>query len=120
MIRRLCLLPSLVLLAVPLAVAQAPESQPGFVATYLDEARGQLAAGDVVAARIAIERGIERDARSLPALQLLAEIAIRQNDNDTAVHSFHRWLDAFDARTGKKPLPERKAVQDQLTPLDSE
>lgn len=106
------------LLGVGPAVAQ--QAQPGFVATYLDEARGQLAAGDVAAARAAVDRALERDARSLPALELLAEIALRQQDADTAVHSLHRWLDVFDARAGRKVGPERKAVADRLLPLDSE
>jgi hypothetical protein len=98
--------------------AQAQE--PGFVATYLVEARGELEAGHLEAARAAVDRALERDAKSLPALQLLAQIALRQDNLDIAVHSLHRWLNTFDARTGKKAGNERKAVADQLTPLDSE
>ncbi|MDO8348825.1 MAG: hypothetical protein Q7T30_01215, partial [Planctomycetota bacterium] len=118
MTHRLSLALSLALLASPLANAQDPH--PGFVATYLAEARGQLAAGDTMAARAAIDRALERDGRSLPALQLLAAIATSQNDLDTAVHALHRWLDVFDARRDKKVAAERKAVFDQLAPLDSE
>jgi len=92
----------------------------GFVETYLAEASGQLAAGDVVAARAAVDRALERDARSLPALSLLADIALRANDRDTAVHALHRWLEVFDARAGKKVVAERKAVLERLQPLDSE
>jgi tetratricopeptide (TPR) repeat protein len=99
------------------SVAQA---QPGFVSTYLDEARGQLAAGDVAAARAAVDRALERDERSLPALELLADVALRQQDVDTAVHALHRWLDVADARSGRRPGPARKVVSDRLLPLDSE
>lgn len=119
MLRCLGLL-ALLTLSHTLLPAQAGDQQPGFVGTYLAEAKGQLAAGDVAAARAAVDRALERDARSLPALQLLAEIARRQNDTDTAVHAFHRWLDVFDARPGKKVPAERKGVFDVLLPLDAE
>ena len=106
-------------------VAVAQQAPPGFVATYLAEARGQLQAGDVAAARAAVDRALERDAKSLPALQLLAEIATRQADLDGAVHTLHRWLEVFDARGDKKlnaakeAVAERKATFERLLPLDA-
>ncbi|MFY9344704.1 MAG: hypothetical protein WAT39_19590 [Planctomycetota bacterium] len=102
------------------ASAQEPAPSPGFVATYLDEARGHLAAGDLTAALTAVDRALERDAKSLPALQLRAEIAQRLTDTDAAVHTLHRWLDVFDARRDGKVPAQRKVVFDQLVPLDSE
>ena len=107
------------------ALLPAQDVPTGFVATYLAEARGALQAGDVAAARAAVDRALERDARSLPALQLLAEIAARQTDTDTAVHTLHRWLEVFDARADKKAsaaapaVAERKATFDRLLPLDA-
>ena len=111
------------LLLTALARSQAPPV--GFVAGYLTEARGQLQAGDVAAARTAVDRALERDARSLPALQLLAEIAAQQHDTDTAVHTLHRWLEVFDARADKKAsaaapaVAERKTTFERLLPLDT-
>ena len=102
--------------------AQAPV---GFVASYLAEARGQLQAGDVAAARAAIDRALERDGKSLLALQLLAEIAVRQEDLDTAVHTLHRWLEVWDGRSVPKgtaatqAAAERKATFERLLPLDA-
>ncbi|HEX5053611.1 MAG TPA: hypothetical protein VFZ65_17665 [Planctomycetota bacterium] len=100
--------------------AAGQDAPPGFVASYLDEARGELAAGNFAGAQAAVDRALERDARSLPALQLRAEIAQQQHDADAAVHTLHRWLDVFDARADRKASAQRKAVLEQLTPLDSE
>ena len=99
--------------------AQADSPPTGFVTAYLAEARGKLAEGDAAAARAACARALERDWNSLEALQLLAEIATRQADLDTAVHSWHRWLDVHDTRN-RKSTPERKLVHLQLEPIDSE
>ena len=119
-IARWALLPAL-LAALPL-VGQAPaaEAPTGFVAAYLDEARGRLAAGDLAGARLAAERALERDLDSGAALQLLAEIARRQGDLDVAVHALHRWLDVDAWRNRNKPGPERAATLAALTPLDAE
>jgi hypothetical protein len=103
-----------------LALAVTAQAPAGFVASYLDEARGQLNAGDLAAAAAAVDRALERDGKSLPALQLRAEIAQRAKDTDAAVHTLHRWLDVFDARSDRKVPAQRKAVLDQLLPLDSE
>lgn len=103
-----------------LSLAVTAQEPAGFVASYLDEARGHLTAGDLAAAAASVDRALERDGRSLPALQLRAEIAQRQKDNDAAVHTLHRWLDVFDARSERKAPAQRKAVVDQLVPLDSE
>lgn len=115
------------LLAAPRLVAQTPtaespsaEAPTGFVAAYLKEAQGKLAEGDLPGARLAAERALERDLNSGAALQLLADIAQRQNDLDVAVHSLHRWLDVDGSRNRNKPGPERKATLDKLTPLDAE
>lgn len=98
-----------------------PQDPPtGFVAAYLAEAKGKLGEGDLLAARAAAERALERDRNSLPALRLLAQIAQQQQDLDTAVHSLHRWLDVEGARNRGKNLPERKAVHEVLAPIDSE
>ncbi|MCU0865797.1 MAG: hypothetical protein MUC36_18585 [Planctomycetes bacterium] len=108
------------------AVAVPGQQEPvGFVASYLAEARGQLQAGDLAGAKAAVERALERDGKSLPALQLLAEIAVRLDDRDTAVHMQHRWLEVFDARTdpkakaGPEALAERKALLERLQALDT-
>src|SRR5262245_48872849 len=103
-----------------LTLAVTAQAPTGFVASYLDEARGQLNAGDLAAAAAAVDRALERDGKSLPALQLRAEIAQRAKDTDAAVHTLHRWLDVFDARSDRKAPAQRKAVLDQLVPLDSE
>ncbi|MCR9246396.1 MAG: hypothetical protein NXI31_15290 [bacterium] len=99
--------------------AQNEEKPLGFVASYLTEARGKLAAGDTAGARAAADRALERDPKSLPALELLAQIAQVQGDLDTAVHSLHRWLEVHDTRSRKR-TPERKAVHDRLAPIDTE
>jgi tetratricopeptide (TPR) repeat protein len=113
-------LPALVALFATLLPAQAPTTPPtGFVTTYLDEARGHLGAGDLAAARAAVDRALERDGKSLPALTLLADVAQKLGDADAAVHALHRWLDTFDARAEPKPA-ERKATFDRLLPLDAE
>jgi tetratricopeptide (TPR) repeat protein len=105
------------------ARAQDPgQSQPptGFVAGYLQEAEGHLAAGDLAEARAATERALERDPNSLSALRLLARIAEQQSDLDIAVHSLHRWLEVQEVRTGRKGKKARKPVHEQLEPLDTE
>lgn len=102
-----------------LRAQQAPPSS-AFVAAYLAEAQGQLAAGDLPGARRAVDFALERDPKSLPALWLLATIAEQQGDSDTAVHALHLWLTVFDARSGKKSPAERKPTVDRLQPLDSE
>ncbi len=109
-------------LVAPPLLAQAPaaDAPVGFVAAYLDEAKGRLAAGDLAGARLAAERALERDLHSGAALQLLAEIARRQDDLDIAVHSLHRWLDIDAWRNRNKPGPERAATLATLTPLDVE
>jgi len=116
---------SIVLLALSLvcrAPGQAAAIDPpaGFVAAYVAEARGKLEAGDLVAARYAAVRALERDANSGPALAVLAEIAQRQNDLDTAVHALHRWLAIDEFRHREQVTPARKATLDRLQPLDSE
>jgi tetratricopeptide (TPR) repeat protein len=108
------------LLPVSCLQAMAQDPQIGFVASYLTEAKGRLADGDLPGARAAVERALERDRNSLAALQLLANIAQQQKDLDTTVHSLHRWLDVFDARNRGKNPPERKATNEWLTPIDSE
>lgn len=103
--------------------AQLPgQSHPpiGFVASYLKEAEGKLAEGKLDEARTATERALERDPNSLSALQLLARIAQKQEDLDIAVHSLHRWLEVQEARTGRKGKKQRKAILEQLEPIDSE
>lgn len=103
-----------------LLAAVAMAQSPGFVAGYVDEGRAALAAGDLPAARAAVDRALERDGRSLPALDLLVDVALRQQDQDTAVHALHRWLDVYDARTPKLPDKPRQAVFERLLPLDAE
>ncbi|MBL8725290.1 MAG: hypothetical protein JNK49_14675 [Planctomycetes bacterium] len=110
----------LALWLVPALPAQEPRPKTPFVTAYLAEAEGQLRAGDVAGARRAVDFALERDARSLPALWLLATIAERQGDVDTAVHALHLWLSVFDARSGKKNPAERKPTVERLQPLDSE
>ncbi|MCA8954161.1 MAG: hypothetical protein KDE27_31930 [Planctomycetes bacterium] len=95
------------------------DQSPGFVASYLTEARGALDNGDLGAARAAAERALERDPNSLAALELLARIAQQQQDNDVAVYSLHRWLEVHDTRT-RKATPEQKAIHETLAPIDSE
>lgn len=105
----------------PGAGRSAPQDPPpGFVASYLQEARGKLAAGDAAGARSAVGRALERDGNSLEALRLFAEIAVQQGDLDTAVHALHRWLGVEATRTRGKPGPDRKIVHGLLAPLDSE
>lgn len=108
------------LLAALLVRTPAAQQEPGFVAGYLAEARAALDQGELAAARLAVERALERDDKSLPALALLADLAQRQQDVDRAVHALHRWLDVFDARPGKTAAAERKATFDRLLPLDGE
>ncbi|MEO6596951.1 MAG: hypothetical protein ABIP94_19570, partial [Planctomycetota bacterium] len=117
----------LALLAVLFVPGAAPAQDPpaSFVGAYLDEARGLLAAGDLAGARAAVDRALERDAKSLPALQLRAEIAQQLKDADGAVHTWHRWLEVFNARADRKAqdqarTAQRKATLAQLTPLDNE
>jgi tetratricopeptide (TPR) repeat protein len=99
----------------------APAAPPaGFLASYLQEARGRRDAGDLPAARLAAERALERDPNSVEALELLAEVAVRLADLDAAVHALHRWLDVDQARQRGKATPERKAIGDRLAPLDAE
>jgi len=114
----LALIATLSLLPAPLA-AQTQEQPTGFVAAYLAEGRGKLADGDTAGARAAVDRALERDPNSLVALRLLADIAQRQADKDTAVHALHRWLDVHDTRY-RKSTPDRKAVHEALAPIDSE
>lgn len=110
------------LILVSLAQHGAAQADPpaGFVASYVAEARDHLAKDDLPAARAAVERALERDDRDLGALQLRAEIAERQGDRDGAVHGWHRWLDVWDSRQGRKAGKERKAVLDHLQTLDTE
>ena len=100
--------------------ATSQDAGPGFVTGYLQEATGKLSEGKLDEARAATERALERDANSLPALQLLAQIAQQQQDLDIAVHSLHRWLEVHETRTGKKGLKLRKPIQETLLPLDAE
>jgi len=102
------------------AQAISVDQATGFVAAYVAEARSRMEAGDLVAARLAAARALERDANSGPALALLAEIAQRQDDLDTAVHSLHRWLSIDEFRNRQRVSPERKAILDRLVPLDVE
>lgn len=99
---------------------RAQEAGPGFVSSYLKEAEGKLATDQLDDARRAVDRALERDANSLPALELLSRIAHRQGDLDIAVHSLHRWLDVHESRTGKKGKRARKPVQERLLPMDAE
>lgn len=109
------------LLCLGLALAQAPtEAKRGFVAAYLQEATGKLAAGDLLGARLAAQRVLERDPNCLPGLLLQAEIAQQQGDLDGAVHALHRWLDVDAARNQGKPSADQKATFERLLPLDSE
>jgi tetratricopeptide (TPR) repeat protein len=101
--------------------AQAdPAPAPSFVAAYLDAAKGHLAADELPAAKAAVERALERDPNSLPALRLLADVAQRLPDADQAVHALHRWLDVFDARRSGKLPTERAATIAALQPLDEQ
>ncbi|MFO1077605.1 MAG: hypothetical protein U1E73_07750 [Planctomycetota bacterium] len=107
--------------ASPLAAQTPGGDQPtGFVAAYLAEAQGELAKGNTAAARTAVERALERDWNSMPALLLCADVAQAMNDLDTAVHALHRWLDIHDVRFRRKPEAARKTTFDRLAPLDSE
>ena len=109
------------LLACPLAfAARAQQPAPGFVAGYLAEARACLARDELGPARIAVGRALERDDHDLAALQLLAEIAERQQDLDTAVHALHRWIDVFDSRAGSKVARDRQQVLEHLLTLDAD
>lgn len=110
-----------------LAVAQVGGSDGGgdeplgFVASYLAEARDKLGSGDPNAARAAVERALERDPNSLAGLELLSKVAAAQQDLDTAVHALHRWLDVHDTRAKtRKTTPARKAIHEQLAPIDVE
>ena len=100
--------------------ATSQDAGPGFVTGYLQEATGKLSEGKLDEARAATERALERDANSLPALQLLAQIAQQQRDLDIAVHSLHRWLEVHETRTGKNGLKLRKPIQETLLQLDAE
>jgi tetratricopeptide (TPR) repeat protein len=100
--------------------ASAIAQDPGFVAGYLAEASGHLEQGELVPARAAVERALERDDHHLGALQLLGEIAVKQRDLDTAVHALHRWLDVFDSRPGNKDSKERKAMFERVLSYDAE
>ncbi|HLQ37102.1 MAG TPA: hypothetical protein VK348_04845 [Planctomycetota bacterium] len=111
------------LLLLPLLAAPhsaTAQAEPGFVASYLAEARGHLEHHELLPARAAVDRALERDDHHLAALQLLGEIAEQQDDRDTAVHSWHRWLDVWDSKPGSKQGKERKAVFDHLLVLDAE
>lgn len=78
-------------LAAPLPAQTPPQDQPtGFVAAYLAEARGKLEAGELVDARLAAARALERDPNTLPSLSLLAVIAQRHAAFDTAKHTLYR------------------------------
>jgi hypothetical protein len=99
--------------------------ETGFVEGYLREARGRIDEGDLVGARAAVERALERDAKDLRALALLAEVCEQATDTDGLVHAMHRWLDVFDGRTGgdrrdRQAQQQRKQHLDRLLLVDGE
>lgn len=112
---------SLPLAAALLATAVVAQEPTPFLEAYLQKARELHAEGQTEPARIAVQRALERNDRSLAALRLLAELAKTVSDLDQAVHSLHRWTDIVQAQS-KAPVPaaERKAVAEELLALDPE
>lgn len=98
--------------------AQDPVPAP-FVRQYLAQAHATFEAGEIGAAAASVRRALERDDRNLEALTLLAEIAEKSGDRDTAVHTLHRWIEVFDAQAAP-PVPrrQRRTVLARLTGLD--
>ena len=112
----------LILFAIFALTSPRAEDPPNpFVAAYLKAARDHLAAGETELARGKVERALERDHQHLAGLRLLAEIAEQSKDPDAAVHSWHRWLEAYD-RLDKPPVPAkvRRKVATHLLTLDSQ
>ncbi len=98
--------------------AQAPQAP---VDERLAQARGLQADGKLTEALAAVQRALERDDRSLPALRLLADLALALNERDLAAHALHRWNDVVGAARGTAvPAAERKAVAESLAALDPE
>ena len=83
---------ALLLSAALVATAPAQELNP-FLEKYTSLAARQRDDGDLPAALASVQRALERDARSLNALALQAELAKAVDDLDLAVHSLHQWTD---------------------------
>lgn len=77
----------------------------------LPEARGWLAKSEPGRARTALLRALERDPNDIEVLALLGDVAKTLGDPDTAVHSWHSWLERFDLR---KRTATAKGTRDDL------
>jgi tetratricopeptide (TPR) repeat protein len=98
------------------AVAHAQGDDPDLVL-----ARERLGAGKPEEALAAVRRALELDRNNLPALRLLAELALAQGDKDEAVHALHSWSEIVQAqRKPAVPARDLKAVSEQLLSLDPE
>ncbi len=97
----------------------APDDGSPFVRKYYTQATQLAADGQVEAALAAVARALERDPNDLPSLRLQADLALRQGDQDLAVHTLHAWLHR--ARTTRPSPVPAKAIGDaekELLALD--
>ncbi len=108
-----------ILLALLFGLAVLGEGENPFIEKYLSQAARLQAEGKYLAARAAVERALERDHRHLGALSALAELAEDAGDKDTAIYTWHQWLQVVDAAEKRTvSSKDRKAVEERLNGLD--
>ncbi len=111
--------PTLILTAL---LCLQPDQQPStFLEKYVVKAEHLRGEGDIPAAMAAVQRALERNANSLRALELEAELAQEMHDMDRAVHAMHRWSDLVAiAKPSPVPYKTRKERAEALAELDPE
>jgi tetratricopeptide (TPR) repeat protein len=113
-------MPTTKALALLLAVL-LPQDPAPTVQALLAEARGELAAGRLDAARTAVDRAAMRDARHLAVLETSASIADAAGDLDRAAHDRFLWIELHDGRPrAQQDRRARKAVLETLLAADPE
>jgi tetratricopeptide (TPR) repeat protein len=114
----LLLLPTLALAPLVGPIGGASAGDP-FLDKYLGTAERLRSEGDLIGARAAVEKALERDDQHLGALKALAELSAQSSDKDMAVWAYHRWLQVVDASSKSgASKSQRKAVLASLELLD--
>ncbi len=113
--------PLFLIVSLVLGAASDGASDGSAVERALASANAALETGDLERARSEIERALERDPNSVPAWEVLARWAEKQEDQDGLVHALHRQLALARAqKLDKKALVPLRARLAALDPVAAE